>query len=281
MSISQDLFEHGSQMLRAFPQLNVSGLVLPTPGDKGFCDEFGFIMLNSGAIGPFYVSLDDTLLTLWQRFPTPEVMHVPLEELLTYLTTDSLPERALGIGAYNALSRHVMNESGYQPAKRRNKTDTQQESGAVGMVGYFGPLIERLIAQKRPVIVLEKLAARVKPHPLVRHVTRPDDLADCEQVLCTASTLVNGTLDEILAACHDVPHFSLVGPSASGLPDACFAHGVDSIGAIQFTDQALVKKTLNAGESWGKAGEKYEINRNEYPGISQLLAQASATASRS
>ena len=110
------------------------------------------------------------------------------------------------------------------------------------MVGYFGPLVERLITQGRQVIVLEKLAERVQPHPLVKHVTHPTDLANCEQVLCTASTLVNNTLDGILAACAEVPHFSLVGPSASGLPDACFAHGVDSIGAIRFADQALVKK---------------------------------------
>ena len=56
MSISQNLFRHGIQILQAFPQLNASSLVLPTPKNKGFCDEFGFILLNSGAIGPFYIS---------------------------------------------------------------------------------------------------------------------------------------------------------------------------------------------------------------------------------
>ena len=44
-------------------------------------------------------------------------MNIPLVELLDYLTADTLAERALAIGAYNALSQHVMNKAGYQPAK--------------------------------------------------------------------------------------------------------------------------------------------------------------------
>jgi uncharacterized protein (DUF4213/DUF364 family) len=145
------------------------------------------------------------------------------------------------------------------------------------MVGYFGPLVERLVEQGQRVLVLEKRLERIEPNPLVRGTGNPADLAACSEVLCTASTLLNDSLDEILAVCRDVPSFSLIGPSASGLPDALFARGVDSVGATLFPDQQRLLDTLAAGDGWGKAGDKYEISCVEYPGLEALLAGAQAS----
>ncbi|MEZ5448941.1 MAG: DUF364 domain-containing protein [Thiolinea sp.] len=203
--------------------------------------------------------------------PQPANDPPPLTALLDKLTANSLAERALGIGAFNALSQYVMRLSGFRPEQRRRKTDVHTQARALGMVGYFCPLVERITAEGRSVIVLEKQPERVNPHPQVRVVTSPAELAECSEVLCTASTLINDTLDSILQACPHVESFSLIGPTAGGLPDILFARGVDSVGAIRFQDQPLLLDTLAHEESWGKAGEKYEISRAGYPGVEQLL----------
>jgi uncharacterized protein (DUF4213/DUF364 family) len=254
----------------------VRGLYLPElKRDEVFRDEFGFVLLDSGAVGAFYVSLDDTLAGLWRQFPVPATAGMALDVLLDKLNGADPADHALGIGAYNALSQHVMTLAGYKPADRKHKTDTSTDIvGRVGMVGYFCPLVERLTAQGRAVVVLENLPERVLANPLVTHVSTPAGLAGCEQIICTASTLINDTLDEIIAACASARHFALTGPTAGGLPDAVFARGVDTVGAIHFPDQHRLLETLGAGLPWGAAGNKYEISRADYPGLEALLQQA-------
>lgn len=277
MSLHQDLLHSANRISQVIDLPAVSGLYFPQLTSGEFRDEFGFVFLEGGAIGAFYVSLEDTLPELWQQFPEPSAVKLPLSALLDKLNSRDLAGNALGIGAYNALSQHIMALADYQPSARKHKTDTSTEiTGRVGMVGYFCPLIERLTAQGTEVVVLENLPERVLANPLVSHVSTPDGLADCEQIICTASTLINATLDEILAACSAVKHFALTGPTGSGLADAVFARGVDTVGAIHFPDQQQLAKALEAEMSWGKAGHKYEISRVDYPGLEALLARVSA-----
>lgn len=43
---------------------------LPNPiNDVEKPDEFGFIFLQDGCVGPFYTSLEDSLQQLWQQIP--------------------------------------------------------------------------------------------------------------------------------------------------------------------------------------------------------------------
>lgn len=276
MSLHQDLLNIVNRISQSIELPTVRGLYFPQLTSGEFRDEFGFVFLEGGAIGAFYVSLEDTLSELWRQFPEPSAVNMPLSALLDGFNSHDLAGNALGIGAYNALSQHIMTLAAYQPSGRKHKTDTSTEiAGRVGMVGYFCPLIERLTVQGTEVVVLENLPERVLANPLVRHVSTPDGLADCEQIICTASTLINDTLDEILAACSSVKHFALTGPTASGLPDAVFARGVDTVGAIHFPDQQQLVQVLEAEMSWGKAGNKYEISRADYPGLEALLSRVS------
>ncbi|MEZ5449685.1 MAG: DUF364 domain-containing protein [Thiolinea sp.] len=276
MSLQQDLLETLVPVVQQLELPPVTRLWLPPLQSRAvFCDEFGFVMLDSGAIGAFYVSLDDTLPQLWQQFPDPAQVRLPLELLLDRLLKTDLPSRALGLGAYNALSQHLMQQAGYQPAQRRHQAGVEATpASTIGMVGYFGPLVERLLAQGNRVRVLEKLPERIPEREQLEAVDTAAALADCTQVICTASTLVNGTLDDILQACREVPEFVLTGPSAGGLPDALFARGIHRVGATRFADPQRLLDTLNGGASWGKAGDKYDISPAEYPGLARLLEQA-------
>jgi uncharacterized protein (DUF4213/DUF364 family) len=100
----------------------------------------------------------------------------------------------------------------------------------------------------------------------------PRDLRQCGRVLCTASTLINDSLAELLATVDRQAPFELIGPSGSGLPDPLFARGVATVGGIQFPGREQLLDQLRRGESWGSAGRKYQLDTRSYPGLDELLA---------
>ncbi|SKA94956.1 Uncharacterized conserved protein, contains DUF4213 and DUF364 domains [Thiothrix eikelboomii] len=273
MSLDADYLALVEQIRAGLSLPAVQRLYFPCLTTEGFRDEFGFVLLTTGDVGAFYVSLEDSLAELWQAYPQPEQVQVPLDTLLAKLASSQLAERALGLGAFNALSQYVFRLAHYQAPSRQRAANTSTEHIKLGMVGYFCPLVERLTAQQQTVVVLEQQPERVLPHPLVQLATNPADLAECSEILCTASTLINQSLDSILAACEPATRFSLIGPSAGGLPDVVFARGVDSVGAIHFPNPAALLEVLAGQASWGHVGKKYEINRADYPGLAALLAR--------
>ncbi len=279
MSIGTDLQKQVERIRAVLPFPAVDQLYFPALQTDGeYRDEFGFVFLQSGDIGAFYVSLEETLPQLWQRFPTPAQTAMPLDELLALLDNEDIALRAIGLGAFNALSQYVMRLAGLelQPHRNHDRNNLPKPVGKVGMVGYFCPVIDRLTDAGIAVTVLEKVPERIPDRPLVTATTNPQDLASCDEVMCTASTLINDSLDDLLAACGQVADFSLIGPSAGGLPDLVFSKGVQEVGATVYPDQEKLHYLLANQDSWGKAGKKYRIRREDYPGLDVLLERAVA-----
>ena len=275
MTINDDYIALAQKLLDAIPVPAVSGIHLPSSSQSDEKkDEFGFVFLDDGSAGPFYVSLDDTLDGLHSRLDR-EGLPAP-SRLPDLLMQQTLAERALGIGLFNALSASLMRRAGFQPQHATTDTGAGEPRAGetVGMVGYFCPLVDKLLARGCRVLVLERQPERVAPQEGVAVSTNPADLADCETILCTAATLVNDSLDELLAAAGAVRSFSLIGPTASGLPDVLFEHGVTATGGVFFPDRSALEKKLAAGESWGKAGEKFQLTPANYPGFDALVAAA-------
>jgi uncharacterized protein (DUF4213/DUF364 family) len=275
MSINPDYLD----LIRTMEKMGgippVAGLYLPSVAQHpDYVDEFGFVFLEDGSVGPFYVSLDDTLPQLWRSFAEPASVRGNAIELARGLASTVLATRALALGAYNALSQHLMLRGGYRPPARGTAASPSPVRGeTVGMVGYFCPVIDRLVERDVSVRLLERITDRVPGRAGVELVSEPSALGDCRIVMCTASTLVNDSLDDILAACRNAESFELIGPSGSGLPDAVFARGVNVVGGIRYDDVEALKQALKSGANWGHTGEKYEITRNQYPGLAELLAR--------
>jgi uncharacterized protein (DUF4213/DUF364 family) len=236
-------------------------------------DEFGFVILRDGSIGPFYVSLDDSLRDCHRLYPEGQALNLAAVDLVADLTHSSQARRAIALGAFNAISQHVFRCANYVPEDSASIGSQQPKAGqTVGMVGYFKRLIKRLRALDVEVLVLEKNPQRVDDDAGVRLTTQPKDLQQCDHILCTASTLINGTLESLLQQRRRAASFSLIGPSGSGLPDILFELGVDSVGGVMFRGSAQqVIDTFNDPETRGKTGHKYQITAQHYPGIEDLL----------
>ena len=273
-SINSHYLTIGRELATRLGQAAVSGLHLPAAvPEETFRDEFGFVFLADGSVGPFYVSMGELLRDLWCRCPEPPAYRADALSLLQGFTSTEPASRALALGTYNALSAALFRAADFEPPDRSRGSGLEglATGTVIGMVGYFGPLVDRLTAQGNRVLILEQAPERVPDRTGVAAADDPAELRSCARVLCTASTLINDTLSELLAAVGTQTPIELVGPSGSGVPDPLFAHGVAAVGGISFGGREALLEQLGHGATWGKAGRKYQLDQDNYPGISALL----------
>jgi len=252
----------------------ITDILLPH-GDKvdGQEDEFGFVILEDGSVGPFYVCLGDTRDRLAETQLRTRAITRGTLRTAEEIGSPDLPTGALAIGAFNALSQHLMRMADFDPSATISPPSSDGiPVKIVGMVGYFPPLVERYLAKGCTLVVVEQKPGRVPGQEGVELHTTPDALRHCDRIICTASTLINGTLDEILSSAGPDKRIDLIGPSASGLPDPLFACGIQSVGGILIDRPGQLRSTMEAGEKWGDCGRKYQLTAENYPGIEALLA---------
>jgi len=280
MSITPEYLNIAETVASRISLPRVSRLYLPEQSDDPeFRDEFGLLFLENGVVAPFYASLPGTLDSLRTSYADIATRQLPLIDLIGMMEQDDLAARALGLGAYNAMSQHLMRTAGLLPldkGKTGNMGSAELRPGEqIGMVGYFCPLIDKLVDRGHTVLVIEQQPERVPQRTGVTLSRNPADLSACRIVLCTAATLINDSVDDILQHCQKAENFSLIGPSGSGLPDVLFEHGIDAVGGVFFASTNELNETLASRSSWGKAGQKYQLDANSYPGYQALLEKAS------
>lgn len=232
-------------------------------------DNFAFVLLNDGSVGPFYSCLGQT--RQWLANNARKIAGKSATHIAAQLDGVNIPRSALALGAFNAMSQHVMRRAGFDPSAIPRGSNADLPDTHIGMVGFFGPLIDRYLAQGKRVTIIEQQPERVPAELGLPVFTSPAPLAECDYILCTASTLINNTLESIIAAAGDPAKINIIGPSASGLPDLLFDLGIHSTGGLVIDRPDELEIAMAAGESWGDYGRKYQLTKPDYPGISRLL----------
>ena len=267
-----------------FAPARVARLHVPAdaPGDAGGPKDAKFcaIELEDGAFGLSYILLGDTLDALAGAHAGGGLRLAGAEplQLAQYFSGGSLVERAVALAAINALTDSVWRQVGYQPPPARNSLG-DVELGAtdhLGMIGFFPPLVRRVLALGGRLSVLELDEAMVRRQqerfPGVHITLERSALLDCNKVVGTSTMLLNDTLDAMLAAAPLAQEFALIGPSAGLWPDALFARGVTLLGGTRVRDGAAFADAMARGTSWSAAATKFAIPRAHWPGWQQLLA---------
>lgn len=272
MSLAHDVVH---QLQRAFadrPPPRVRALHLPPVPWTGNKDgEFGAIELASGALGLSYLLLDDTLA----RVAAAGAALQGADPLL--LARDwanaprhgNAPRAALGFAAVNALTRELFDRAGFVPPPAPDSIGgLQPRAGeSIGMVGYFPPLLKPVLARGARLTVLELRADLVGVHDGYTVTLDTNDLADCTQVLCTSTVLLNHTLERVRAACRAAQRFVLIGPGAGCLPGPLFAHGVTALGGSWIVDGPAFVQAVASGGAWGGATRKFLLTAAACPGL--------------
>jgi uncharacterized protein (DUF4213/DUF364 family) len=135
------------------------------------------------------------------------------------------------------------------------------------MVGLFGGLTETIKKAGAELIIIEKnepLIQKFRDLPMTLDVAK---LATCNKILCTSTTVLNNSLDEILAHCSPDAFVSVVGPTAGYFPDPLFARGVDVVGGRVVANSKEFLQRLAQGKRWGDTTLRTCFQKKTYRGI--------------
>ncbi len=165
--------------------------------------------------------------------------HYSVRELAEFAQSDIPLERSLGLAALNSLIR-------VDPAQiiDLNVSEYLIEHGQgrnMVVVGSF-PFIERLRPIPKQFWVLE-----LTPGPGELPAQAAEQVVpQADVVAITSSTLLNQTLDGLLALCRPDAHVILMGPSTPMSP-LWFEHGVEVLAGVSIEEPADVLRTVGQG----------------------------------
>lgn len=130
----------------------------------------------------------------------------------------------------------------------------------VGMIGYFGPLVEPLKKRARAFHVFER-----KPDPKWEILPESDAqnlLPQCSIVILSATTILNHTVDGLLQLSKNAREIALLGPSTPWVPDVVKLYGVKVLSGVQVTEPEKVLQIVSEGggtRQFLRAGRKLSL----------------------
>jgi uncharacterized protein (DUF4213/DUF364 family) len=207
----------------------------------------------------------------------------PARELLKEIGAPSGIRRAVGVATMNALADMCWQRGETPDVELRAGVDAYdaadiQPGEHVVVVGAFVPFLKALRRSGQNYTVLEMDPATLKPDELPHF--RPADEAglvvpSADVVLITGTTLLNDTLENLLALCRQEARVVMVGPTVGLLPDAFLRRGVDVLGGVRVTAPDAFLDVLAEGGSgyrfFGRSAEKVVLVR-------KVMALASCAA---
>ncbi len=210
----------------------------------------------------------------------------PAADLLDAARHPEPLRRAIGIATLNALAARCQARSAHPEVELEAGIDAFdaaaiQPGQRVVVVGAFVPFLRELKRRGQPYLVLEQDPATLKPDelPFFREAGLALQVApEADVLLVTGTTLLNDSLDAILAAARPAARKVVVGPTVGLVADAFLARGADILGAIRVTDPAAFLETLAEGGSgyhfFGRSAEKVVLRRRARPAGDAALARA-------
>ena len=197
----------------------------------------------------------------------------PAAELIEGALADNGLDRAVGIATLNALAELCWRRRPNPAVDLLAGTDafdaTEIHAGErVVLVGAFIPFLKELKRRHQPYLVLERNPAALKPEEMPFY--RPAELAAeivpaADVLLITGATLINDTLEDLLALVRPEARVTVLGPTVGMLPDAFLARGADILGSVRITAPDAFLDLLAEGGSaphfLGRSAEKIVLAR--------------------
>jgi uncharacterized protein (DUF4213/DUF364 family) len=199
----------------------------------------------------------------------------PAGEFIRDLSCAPPLKKALGIAILNALSdscRKLRPDPEYRTETGNDALETLPlpENGYVVVVGALVPILRRLKARGKPFGILELDLRTLKPDELsfaVPQENADDVIHRADLLVITGTTLLNNTLEPLLAGARHGAGIVVVGPTASMLPGAFFRRGVTVLGGDNVTDPDSLLDTIAEGGSgyhfFKKSAEKTTVFYHE------------------
>ncbi len=231
--------------------------------------QFMAISLEGGATGISFVLLPDEKMEEYTALqPSAFVEKNPRGFALEFGNDDPVKEM-IGLASINAICQHVMKETNFAVDSATDSLGLLSVSSGdrVGMVGLFSGLIKTIKKANAELVVIEKNEHLIQKFPDLPITLDATKLGKCNKILCTSTTILNNSLDEILAHCSPDAFVSIIGPTAGYFPDPLFARGVDVVGGRIVKNVAQFLQLLAEKKHWGDATQRTCFQKKTYAGI--------------
>jgi len=151
----------------------------------------------------------------------------------------------LKVAVLNAISSNYLTQSDYHVIENADPIDLieLQENKTITIVGAFHSYINKISETHNKLYVLELNEHMLGPEEKEFYVPAknyPVILPISDIVIITGLTLVNNTIDNLLANISPHTQVIVTGPSSSIIPDLLFDNHVNILGAARITDPDLL-----------------------------------------
>jgi len=236
--------------------------VFPPPGGgHEKVSAFTFVVLSDGTVGMAYNLLDgDDQRSAYDAHDWGAYLGWDALRLANELRADEPHRRIAGYAACIALSQAVYRRqlpAGLDTGQDLTELLNPGPGDRVGVVGYARGMARKLLQRGAAVTVVERRS--IEPPEGVTWGADPALLEPCNKVFITSSTILNDTLDDILAHCRGAQWRALYGPGAAILPAALLARGVNALGGLVVTDGAALIRRQKAGRKWRDAKQEVVV----------------------
>lgn len=192
------------------------------------------VELDNGAIGVSYVlrkEIDHACEALPQK---ENLIGTPAKEIAGWaMHGKNVLTIAMGLAVLNSVTlfdelEHHNNSFGADAifAAEIRPTDT------IGIVGHIGPIISRLEDKVKQLIIFERgenLIGQVFPE-----CAQPKLLPQCEVIFISSTSLINGTLENLLRYCTKARDIVLVGTGTPLYPEAFYGSGITKLAGTRW-----------------------------------------------
>ncbi len=201
-------------------------------------------------------------------------------ELLKETEAASGIRRAVGVATMNALAAMCWERRATPDVELLSGVDAYdaaniQPGEHAVVVGAFVPFLKSLKRAGQKFTVLEMDPATLKPDELAHFRSAEEAcqvVPDADVVLITGTTLLNDTLENLLALCAPNARVVVVGPTVGLYPDAFLRRGADVLGGVRITAPDAFLDVLAEGGSgyhfFGRSAEKVVLVRKPAKAVS-------------
>ena len=231
--------------------------------------QFMAVSLEDQATGISYVLLPDEKMKEYNSLDPDDFVGKKPEDIALKFGNEDLIEEMVSLAAINAICQHVMKTTHLKVESSTNSMDllSISKGDKIGMVGLFSGLINPIRKAGAELIVIEKNEVLIQKNPHLPITMNTAELSTCNKILCTSTTILNNSLDEILSHCSPEALVAIVGPTAGYFPDPLFARGVDIVGGRIVTDGKKLMQLLNQNKHWGDTTQRTCFQKYLYTGM--------------
>jgi len=231
--------------------------------------QFMAISLEGGATGISFVLLPDEKMEEYTALQSLVFIGKNPQGFAIEFGNDDPIKEMISLASINAICQHVIRETNFAVDSATDSLGLLSISAGdqIGMVGLFSGLIKTIKKVGAELVVIEKNDQLIQKFPDLPITLDATKLSTCNKILCTSTTILNNSLDEILAHCSPDAFVSIIGPTAGYFPDPLFARGVDVVGGRIVKNGAQFMQLLAEKKRWGDATQITCFQKETYVGI--------------